>query len=64
VREGELEELRADSVIGIAPERPGATLADALASRGVAVHAIGDCHTLGFIEGATNGAMTVARAIG
>ena len=60
VHEGESEILAADTVIGIAPARPAATLAAGT----IPVHTIGDCHELAFLEGATRSALTVARSIG
>ena len=62
--DGRTEELPADTVIGLAPALPAATLADALAPTGLPVRTVGDCHRLGFIEGATTGALAVAAAIG
>lgn len=58
-----VEELPADSVIGIAPERPAATLADRLRASGLVTHAIGDCRELGYIEGATGSAMALVRSL-
>jgi 2,4-dienoyl-CoA reductase (NADPH2) len=59
-QDGSSEILNADTIIGIAPARPATTfvLGD------LPVHAIGDCHELGFLEGATQSALTVARSIG
>lgn len=60
---GTAEELPADSVIGINSERPATTLADALRAKGMAAHAIGDCHELGYIEGAAEGAMALTLSL-
>jgi len=62
-RGGTVEHLRADTVIGVAPVAPAAALVGALGASGRRVHAIGDCHSIAFIEGATNGALQAARAI-
>jgi hypothetical protein len=65
VRRGtEHEVLEADTVVGIAPHRPQPALAATLTALGHRVHSVGDCDALGFIEGATNGAIGVARSIG
>jgi 2,4-dienoyl-CoA reductase (NADPH2) len=58
------ERVPADTVVGIAPYAPGAPIADGLRATGLAVHTVGDCRRLGFIEGATADAMQTARAIG
>ena len=64
VRRGdEHEVLAADSVIGIDPRRPETTLGATLAAPGRPVHTVGDCDALGFIEGATRGAMRIAGSL-
>ena len=48
----------------LVPPDDAMALAEALRAAGRPVHVIGDAAALDFIEGATNGAITVARAIG
>jgi 2,4-dienoyl-CoA reductase (NADPH2) len=60
---GTVEELPADSVVGVAPRRPAATLADDLRAAGMDARPIGDCQELGFVEGATNGALSLVRSL-
>jgi 2,4-dienoyl-CoA reductase-like NADH-dependent reductase (Old Yellow Enzyme family)/thioredoxin reductase len=65
VRVGEVtEEIKADSVIVASGAVPDTSLADALHDVGIAARAVGDCRTLGRIEGANLDAANVAIAIG
>jgi 2,4-dienoyl-CoA reductase-like NADH-dependent reductase (Old Yellow Enzyme family)/thioredoxin reductase len=59
-----VEDIPADTVIATAFNRPEPSLADALAAAGVPVHRVGDCHTLGRLEGANLDAAAVALALG
>jgi 2,4-dienoyl-CoA reductase (NADPH2) len=58
-QKGQSEVLAADTIVGIAPVAPSTTLAPA----DVRVSAIGDCREIGYLEGATNAALAVARSI-
>jgi 2,4-dienoyl-CoA reductase (NADPH2) len=59
-----LEEIKADSVIVASGAVPDTSLVDALHDAGIAVRAVGDCRTIGRIEGANLDAAAVALAIG
>jgi 2,4-dienoyl-CoA reductase (NADPH2) len=59
-----MEEIKADRVIVASGAVPDTSLADALHGAGIAARAVGDCRTLGRIEGANLDAATVAMAIG
>ncbi|RRV45615.1 FAD-dependent oxidoreductase [Pseudomonas sp. p106] len=50
--EGETAEVRADSVVLASGATPDTRLGDALSSAGLKVVSIGDCQSLGYIEGA------------
>ncbi|MFM8303133.1 MAG: FAD-dependent oxidoreductase [Actinomycetota bacterium] len=57
------EDIVADTVIVTTGAAPDPRLADEIAATGRAAHAIGDCRSVGAIEGATSSALAVARAI-
>jgi hypothetical protein len=59
-----MEEIKADSVIVASGAVPDTSLVDALHDAGIAVRAVGDCRTIGRIEGANLDAAAVALAIG
>ena len=59
-----VEEIKADSVIVASGAVPDTSLADALHQAGIAARAVGDCRTIGRIEGANLDAAAVALAIG
>jgi 2,4-dienoyl-CoA reductase (NADPH2) len=61
--DGESRVLEADSVIVATGVRENTELAEAIASLGVEVHALGDCSGVGYIQGALLDAARVARAI-
>ncbi|CAG8863843.1 NADH oxidase [Pseudomonas fluorescens] len=50
--EGETAEVRGDSVVLASGATPDTRLSDALSSAGLKVFSIGDCQSLGYIEGA------------
>jgi 2,4-dienoyl-CoA reductase (NADPH2) len=61
--EGGRHTVAVDSVILAAGTREDHTLAEAIANLGPAVHSIGDCDGVGYIEGAIRDAARVARQI-
>lgn len=50
--EGEAAEVRGDSMVLASGATPDTRLSDALSSAGLKVVSIGDCQSLGYIEGA------------
>ncbi|MFI5366369.1 MAG: FAD-dependent oxidoreductase [Candidatus Binatia bacterium] len=60
---GDRQTVPADSVIVVARMEEDHRLAEALSTRGGAVHLIGDCRRVGYLEGALTDAVGVARTI-
>ncbi|MBM3103907.1 FAD-dependent oxidoreductase [Pseudomonas sp. V1] len=59
--EGEAGDVQGDSVVLASGATPDTTLADALSSAGLKVVSIGDCQSLGYIEGAIAAGNRAAR---
>jgi len=59
--EGEAGDVQCDSVVLASGATPDTTLADALSSAGLKVVSIGDCQSLGYIEGAIAAGNRAAR---
>lgn len=62
-KDGQSGKVTADSVVLALGAGPDASLADRLAASGLPIHRLGDCHTLGYIEGALRSATEVALAL-
>lgn len=63
-RDGSVGRWPADQVIIAKGAQPDTALAEELRGEGFDVHAIGDCSTIGFIEGAIRSAAELAASIG
>jgi 2,4-dienoyl-CoA reductase (NADPH2) len=61
--DGGVQELAFDTLLLSGGWQPDVSLAEALASRGIEVHAVGDCREVALVEGALRDAGAVGRAI-
>ena len=57
------ERIAADTVIIALGTQPDTSLADALRARGIAASTIGDCHEIGYIQGAIDSGRAAALAL-